>query len=82
MRYHGGVYGKDEISTKETFDFLKEGKIDAADILLSEAKELYSKALKYQPRWKESGFSDNFSITEKEIDELENYLKKIKEKGN
>lgn len=66
----------------EAKEKVSEGKIDVAEILLSKAKELYGKALKYQPRWKESGFSDNFSITEKEIDELENSLKEIIQKGD
>ena len=66
----------------EAKENVSKGKTDVAENLLSKAKKLYGKALKYQPRWKESGFSDNFYITEKEIDELENYLKEIKQKGD
>ena len=63
----------------ESKEKVSEDKIEFAEISLSELKEFYGKALKYQPSWKESGFS-NYVTTENEINEFEKRLNEIKQK--
>ena len=63
----------------ESKEKVSKDKIEFAEISLSAVKEFYGNALKYQQRWKESGFS-NYATTENEINEFENRLNEIKQK--